>query len=215
MALLSFAVLFFSTMPVFAQQTVNTLCQQLSQYIPIDTVEFNPGFSDVPADIQRIQDPVLGSISIPIEIDLVEFFDNPELKNLPGFLLEPEVSNIEINQDGAVFYNGQEISEDIQRVCGSSDNSGVQEIAKPKRKPSKKSSVRITNGSAVVISNTPENSVKEKVPFPALKPKAIIDKSKARSENSIDVEVLKAQDNEGETVIESSDKDLILEGQYP
>lgn len=104
--------------PSSAQQSVNSLCRELSTYMPITGVDFNPGASEVPATLNAVQDPVYGSISIPVEIDLAEHFNLPNLKMTPGMDLKPDVANIEINRDGSVFYNGQEISANIQRLCG-------------------------------------------------------------------------------------------------
>ena len=105
--------------PAQAQQTIESLCQNLGAYVPVEDARYTPD-SEVPADLNAIHNPIFGSISIPVEIDLAEFFDRDDLRGVPGLLLRPEISNIEVNQDGSVYYNGQEITEDIQRVCGSS-----------------------------------------------------------------------------------------------
>jgi len=216
-----------------AQQDIEGLCERISQFVPIDGVEFNPNAAEVPADINRVQDPVLGSISIPVEIDLVEYFDRADLRFIPGLDLEPDIANIEVNQDGSVYYNGQEISADIKRTCGTP----VPEVkdvivSKPKPKPKpapksksekpveviaetdaakpapKKSSVSVFNGPKSVIASVPEIKALDK-------PVAAFEKPKPVDENAIDVEVLKAQDNEDETIIGDNDDDSILEGQYP
>jgi len=229
------------TLPSHAQQSIESLCEELSNYMPIDGVEFNPGATEVPADINRIQDPLFGSISIPVEIDLVEYFDRPELQMVQGLNLEPDVANIEINQDGSVYYNGQEITDDIQRRCGT-PVPAVKEMpakpappatkpktaapkpkAKPKIKPKvkpkaapKKSSVKVFNGPNAVITDRSEVAVEKVLEQSAQKePKKASKKPTVVDDNSIDVEDLNAQDNKDETINGDSDDDGILEGQYP
>ncbi len=99
-----------------AQKAVKVFCQKLVKHTHIEGVE-HIGDSDVPADIKPREGPVLGSISIPVEIDLAEYFDRSDLKIVQGINFESEVTNIEINQDGSVYYNGQEISGDIETLC--------------------------------------------------------------------------------------------------
>jgi len=169
---------------------------------------------------------------------LVEYFDRPDLRVAPGLNLEPEVSNIQINQDGSVFYNGQEITRDIKRTCGtpvpaSKDPSEASALApkpaeappKPKVKPKpqvkpqvkpkietqpapKKSSVSVFNGPKEVISDAPELIAEESVEKP-------LEKAPVVDDNSIDVEDLNAQDNKDDTIKGDSDDDSIIEGQYP
>ena len=143
--LLLFCIAFGVYAPAYAQQDYAKLCEQLSLYVPIDGVAFEPSVAEIPADINNVQDPVSGSISIPVELDLVELFDRPELELFPGLDLEPEIANIEINQDGSVFYNGHEISDDIRRKCvdnGEEVNTAV---------TPKKSRVKVFSGGQAVI----------------------------------------------------------------
>ena len=203
--------------PAYAQQGIDSLCQQVAQYVPLEGVEIDPSAAEVPADLAGIQDPVYGSINIPVEIDLAEYFNRPDLNLVPGFNLKPDVSEIIVNQDGSIFYNGQEISQDIREFCNLPMRP-EEKIApapvmpkpvvqppkpksvKPKPKPIKKSSVKVFNGPKDVI-----------VPKSAI----VSEKPKPKEQNSIDVEVLKKQDNTVENVVDNDDDDSIIEGQYP
>lgn len=197
-----------------AQENSEDFCKRMVQHVPIDNTKYQKD-SEVPTDLNAVEDPVLDSISIPVEIDLVEFFDRPDLRAVPGLNLEPDIANVEVNQDGSVFYNGQEISQDIQRLCGTpvpEDRNVIQPKAastepkpaavvstpKPKLKPKlqpkdKKSSVKVFNGPKPIIADVPE-----------IKP----EKQKSEDQNAIDVEALDAQKN-------TDDDDTIIEGQYP
>ena len=201
------------TFPSMAQQSMHSLCQELSTYIPIDGVEFNPRAAEVPVDLNAVQDPVYGSIHVPVEIDLAEYFDRPDLRVVPGLNLEPDVSDIIVNQDGSVFYNGQEISANIRRTCGAS-GSAISAKPKPKAKPKaakpkpKKSSVRVFNGPKAVI--TEKREVQPEKPAetaPVTEKKKEPEKPETKAQNVIDVEELETQNN-------TDDSDLI-EGQYP
>ncbi|NCT40826.1 MAG: hypothetical protein GW778_04100 [Alphaproteobacteria bacterium] len=232
---LCFAVVVFSVwvFPAMAQQGVDSVCERLSQFVPIDGVEFQPGATDVPVNINSIQDPVHGSISIPVDVNLAEYFDRPELRSVPGLMLEPEIANIEINQDGSVFYNGQEISADIKRICGGDVNIDKLDaiiskvtapvVSEPPPKPSfkpvqstmeqkKKSSVKVMSGDETVISTEAVDRVQKDV---KLKPQSVPVKEEAVDENGIDVEVLKAQDSTDGVINSDSEDESILEGQYP
>jgi len=226
--------------PVDAQQTMESLCDEISQYVPIDGVEYQPGATEVPASLNSVQNSVYGSISIPVEINLPEYFDRPNLRSVPRVLLEPEISNIEVNQDGSIFYNGSEISQDIQRVCGTSDAFVEKDVVsdvpspvppKPNLQPSpqpavqakpaaisqpKKSSVSVFNGPKSVITNNVEPAPEQAQEPPLqLKPNPVEEKAPIVDENAIDVEDLKAQDNNDDAINGDSDEDRILEGQYP
>ena len=225
----------------FAQQNIETLCEQISQYVPIDGVQYQPGAGEVPADINSVQDPLYGSISIPVELDLAQYFDRPDLRSMPGLMLEPEISNIEINQDGTVYYNGQEISQDIQRVCSRAsvtvESEPIIEAAptppppkpevKPEQRvevptvqvnsaPAKKSSVSVFNGDEPVILNNvnDEQSVASEPPL-NLSAETVEEKAPIVDENAIDVEELKEQDSTDDAINDDSEDSRILEGQYP
>lgn len=208
--------------PAYAQQNLESLCQQLAQYVPVEGVEFDPAAAEVPVDLAGVQDPVYGSINIPVEIDLAEYFNRPDLNLLQGLNLKPDVSEIIVNQDGSIYYNGQEISADIRQFCDLPPGPGEEmreeaitpvpvrpkpdvqppkpKPVKPKPKPIKKSSVKVFNGPKDVI-----------VPKSAI----VSEKPKPKEQNSIDVEVLKKQDNTVENVVDNDDDDSIIEGQYP
>lgn len=217
---LVFAVLLVCmwAVPSRAQQTEKSLCQQLSTYVSVEGVEFKPDEGEVPADLNAIRDSEYGSISIPIEINLAEYFNRPDLRAVQGLDLEPEVTDVVINQDGSIYYNGQEISEDIKEFCDLPEEPKeakrkskpkpkpvvkYKPKAKPKPKP-QKSSVKVFNGPKVIISDVPEIK-------PEIKPK----KSTVKDENAIDVEVLNTQDNTDKVIKNDSDDDSIIEGQYP
>ena len=219
----------------YAQQTISSLCSELSPYLPIENARYVSD-SDVPADLNAVQEPILGTVSIPIEIDLIDYFDRPDLRMTPGLNLEPDIAYIEVNQDGSIYYNGQEISADIQRTCGT-PVPVVTDIVeeplpppipklqppppKPKVKPAikkqpkqdvpktpKKSSVRVFNGPKSIIGEEPKL-------FDDVPTKKEPEKPAQNKDNSIDVEELNAQDNKDETINGDSDDDSILEGQYP
>ena len=200
--------------PAYAQQSMKELCRQLSTYIPIDVVEFNPGATEVPVGLNAVQDAEFGSISIPVEIDLVEYFDRPDLQMVQGLDLKPDVASIQINQDGSVFYNGQEISDDIKSACGAPVPK-VENVVKPEPvrskptpkptpkpvpKPKKKSSVRVINGPKDVIVSEPVTVEKKVVPQEPVK----------EDKNPIDVKALETQNN-----TDNDDDETLIEGQYP
>jgi len=208
-------VLCFCSFSAKAQHEHIDFCKQVAEFVPIENSKYTDG-DIVPADLNALENPLDSSISIPVDINLAEYFNRPELGSIPGLNLEPEIANIEVNQDGSVFYNGQEISQDIQRLCGTSvvqEGEAVQPkpveikpkpktvapapkpIVKPKAalKPiEKKSSVRVFNGPKTVIADQP-----------VIEP----EKQMAESENAIDVDALDAQKN--------TEDDAIIEGQYP
>lgn len=249
--LAAFLMCFFAD-GAYAQekQTVDTLCRAIGAHVPIEGVEYKGGVDHrgravVPADLNAIERPVPDSISIPVEIDLVELFDRQDLVFLPGFELEPDISNIEINRDGAIFFNGQNITSNVQRTCGTPVPDAVGEIVpqvapsqkpvKPSKKPvvsPKKSSVKVFNGpKAVIVSepeveqviesapevkDSPEADVVEQGSVAAVKPPVDVrKKAEPIDENAIDVEVLKAQDIKDEAIKGDGIDDSILEGQYP
>ena len=206
--------------PAHAQQSMKELCRQLSTYIPIDGVEFNPGATEVPVDLNAIQDAEFGSISIPVEIDLAEYFDRPDLQMVQGLDLKPDVASIQVNQDGSVFYNGQEISNDIRYACGkpvpkaknvvkskpAQSKSTPKPAPKPKikekpvPKPKKKSSARVMNGPKDVI-----------VSEPAVIEKKVVQQEPVKEDkNPIDVKALETQNN-----TDNDDDETLIEGQYP
>ena len=214
-------VIFAFAFPAYAQQSIESLCQDLAVYVPIDGVEYDPGATDIPADLNSVQDVGTGSITIPVEIDLAEYFDRPELQtNSPGLLLRPQISDIVVNQDGSIFYNGQEISQDVLTACGSGDEGSEEKpvvVSKPKPsvQPSAvKSRVRVTNGDEVVISGGTD-AVKAEGQLKSEKGIIPLRKPARESDNSIDVEVLNAQDNTDQTDRVIDDQESILEGQYP
>lgn len=97
---------------------MNKICEQLTAYdgaganfIPGMDVNGNPV---TPADLENgdgpgIYDPVI----IPISIDLSGY--------APGAELKPEVSWLEIYQDGRVLFNGEDIGPDIRARCPQDD----------------------------------------------------------------------------------------------
>ena len=221
-----FLLLCLFSFPAFADQPLEDLCDNLSAYVPIDGVEYAPGATEVPVDLNSIQDAGTGSISIPVEIDLGEYFNRPELStNTPGLLLRPTISDIVVNQDGSVFYNGQEISQDIRAACGGKGRD-MTKVEKPKAvvsspKPSiaptaVKSRVKVTSGENVVISTNKSNDDDKKVPAAKTEVAITPPKKPAYSyDNSVDVEPLKEQDNTDQSDPIIDNKDSILEGQYP
>ena len=197
-----------------AQDNIDRLCRDLSQYTPIEGVAFDPSAADVPADILRVQDPLTGAISVPVEIDLAAYFDRPDLKTIPGLDFAPEVSHILINQDGSVYYNEQEITPILQRFCANPVPENV-----PPEVP-KKSSVSVTSGDAVVIGDKPapkptskplrkqgiEVEVLEDEPLEIEPIKDVV----PEAQNPVDDATSQAQNKD----IETSD-DTLIEGQYP
>lgn len=201
----------------YAQQTTESLCAQLAQYVSSNDVDFQVD-ADVPADLNEIETPAFDSVSIPVEIDLAEFFDRPDLRGISGLSLEPEISNIEVNQDGSIYYNGHEITADIRQACGQPvapvkevvkkpTPSKPKAISKPKPKPvvskataEKKSSVRVFNGPKKVIVTEPEVVQKEVN-------KTVVQEAVKPDKNVIDVEEIEPQNN--------TDNNDLIEGQYP
>ena len=104
--------------PAAAQEiVVQDLCGFSPQYQQPAGVEFKAETDDVvAADINPLNTGVPSVIHIPITVQLAERF--PSL-GLPSDLeLEPDVGSIAIHQDGRIEYNGQDISAQVKRTCG-------------------------------------------------------------------------------------------------
>ncbi|MBI1300495.1 MAG: hypothetical protein GC137_02455 [Alphaproteobacteria bacterium] len=82
-----------------------------ADYVPGIDVE---GKSVVPADITPSNRFVNDPIIIPIELNLAERFD----VDLPdGVFSEPDLSSLEIYQNGKITYNGLDITEKVEEHC--------------------------------------------------------------------------------------------------
>ncbi len=62
----------------------------------------------VPADLNAVESPILDPVRIPVKAGI----------EIDGLVVEPEVASVEIYQDGRVMYNGQDISSQVKRTCG-------------------------------------------------------------------------------------------------
>ncbi len=119
--------LFISNIAKASQITASSngkpiICKQAAAYIP--GIDVN-GKRVVPADLiddksEHIYDPVI----IPIDIDLAQRFNLPTSN---GIELKPQVSWIEIYQDGRILYNGNEVTDIFLSMCNGDekdDNNG-------------------------------------------------------------------------------------------
>ena len=103
-----------------AAQDKTVFCQQLTEHVPDDDVNYKPGREDVvPADVDGgVAQPVFDPISIPVQIELLEYMD---IDVPDGIDLEPYVAQVDVFQDGRVLYNGQDISKQTVVLCSDAD----------------------------------------------------------------------------------------------
>lgn len=104
------------------------LCDTVN-HIPSADVEYDSGAAEVPADLNSIQQPVFDTIEIPLTVNLAERFGI----DLPGSESQPVVATMNINRSGEIFYNGQNITQNIAAACeqGSAAEEEPQDIIPP------------------------------------------------------------------------------------
>jgi hypothetical protein len=119
-----FAAVLFACAPAFAQTiSVTTVCSQLAQYSAQPGTEFKPGV-DVngnpvaPADIDAPVPPIAYPVQIPIEVDILRLIE----VDLPAQVedsmeMDASVAYVTLEEDGRVFYNGQDISDQVTHAC--------------------------------------------------------------------------------------------------
>jgi hypothetical protein len=98
----------------------SALCQSLAKHVPAGDVAYKPGVdvrgkAVAPADLNAPMVQAPGKIYIPVEIDLIEKFG---LSVDPALKLDTEVALVGVAPDGAVDYNGQDITSNAASVCG-------------------------------------------------------------------------------------------------
>lgn len=110
---------FYYTVPVFAQATVQDLCKNVTAHTPDSGVNYNPADAEIPANINAITAPIKPEIYIPIDINLAERYGI----NVPNAEdLDSNVAIVKIDQNGNVYYNGQNISASVAEGCKSHVN---------------------------------------------------------------------------------------------
>ncbi len=117
-------------LPVQAQEaSQEALCQLLPEHKPVaakptDGVQYLAGIDVngnpvIAADVGTPLKPIMQPVVIPIEVDLVQYFN----LNVPGQVpaavnLEPTVATMRIHADGRVEYNDQDVSDQAYYLCG-------------------------------------------------------------------------------------------------
>ncbi len=96
------------------------LCQNIADY-QSDDAEYKPGVdvngnAMVPADLNRIEVPIVDPVNSMVEIDFEEYFDL-DLSDVPGAEIKPTIADFEIFQDGRILYNGQDITQKVVARC--------------------------------------------------------------------------------------------------
>lgn len=119
MRILTFLVLLLLPFQAYAQDK-EVFCKELTEHVPDDDVNYKPGREGVvPADVDGgIAQPVFDPISVPIQVELLEYMDLDVPK---GIDLEPYVAQVDVFQDGRVLYNGQDISKQTLVLCSDVD----------------------------------------------------------------------------------------------
>ncbi len=91
-------------------------CGILSRHLPDQDVNYSPAREAViPADINLNPMNFSGDIVIPLNIELSEFFKLPVQE---GVELKPEPGFFRISNDGRVFWNGRELTDEAAVYCG-------------------------------------------------------------------------------------------------
>ncbi len=120
-AALTLAIFIAGTLPAKAQDTTSALCKILSKHESAKGVAYEPGVDVhgkpvVPADYNNGgQSMVPDIVKIPLTVDLARRLNGP----LPaGTQLETVTGNLEIRKDGIVTYNGQDMTQQANVLCG-------------------------------------------------------------------------------------------------
>ncbi len=111
------AIMLLLSPSAFAQEVVvQDFCGFLPQYQMPAGVEYIPeSEAVVAADIHPLGRGVPEVINIPITVKLAERF--PDLGIPTDLELQPNVGMLSIQQDGHVFYNGQDVTTQVMTTC--------------------------------------------------------------------------------------------------
>lgn len=120
-ATLALAALLALTAQAYAQDTSSALCRILADHESAKGVAYQSGVDVhgkpvVPADYNNGgQSMVPDVVKIPLTVDLAKRLNGP----LPaGTQLEAVTGNLEIRKDGSVTYNGQDMTQQANILCG-------------------------------------------------------------------------------------------------
>jgi hypothetical protein len=121
--------LFVPVHAVLAQEIVlGALCQDDIDALIAKGVEYQPGVdvhseAVVPADLNDPVKTMSYPIEIPVEISLIKWMN---LNVDPALRLDPEIGRFELQEDGRITYNGQDVSDRVH-LCEKSSNSTAAE----------------------------------------------------------------------------------------
>lgn len=108
----------------FAQEIVlGTLCQDDIDALIAKGVEYQPGVdvngdAVAPADLNQPVKVLSYPIEIPVEISLIKWMN---LNVDPALRLDPEIGRFELQKDGRITYNGQDVSDRVH-LCEKGDD---------------------------------------------------------------------------------------------
>ncbi|MCB1562320.1 MAG: hypothetical protein KDJ75_01990 [Alphaproteobacteria bacterium] len=131
---LQFALFVFAP-AAFAQEIVlGTLCQDDIDALIAKGVEYQPGVdvngnAVAPADLNQSVKILSYPVEIPVEISLIKWMN---LNVDPALRLDPEVGHFELQKDGRITYNGQDISDRVH-LCEKGHDT---DTALPEERPS-------------------------------------------------------------------------------
>lgn len=96
------------------------ICKLLVKHTPAADVVYKPGV-DVkgrvvtPADLNPSQIAVPDVIKVPVTVDLAQRL---QASNVTGLQLETGFDAVEIHKDGKVIYQGRDLTQNVNALCG-------------------------------------------------------------------------------------------------
>ena len=140
-------LVFFTVMvsaPSYAQQSV---CDSVVEHKAAADVAYQPGVdvdgnAVVPADLNggmtAVDNTLLYPIRVPLQIDVAEYLgvDLSAVANGALDLNQTQVGYVELQEDGRVFYNGQDLTSRLADACAKPDGQEMLAgLVKPAHKP--------------------------------------------------------------------------------